>query len=251
MKRPIIAGNWKMNLPWPEAQELVCELTQKLSGPVNANIILFPAFTVLKAVHDLLSDTEIKMGGQNMCSQVNGAYTGEISADMLLGSGCSHVLLGHSERRTHFGETDSQINEKLHLALDKNLLPILCVGETLEQRETNQTEKTLGNQLSICFQDIKVDMLSQIVIAYEPVWAIGTGKNATPEQACESHAFIRSTLKELYSSEESDQMSIIYGGSVNPQNSSKLLAQEGVDGVLVGTSSLIAESFYAIINSFN
>jgi triosephosphate isomerase len=251
MKRPIIAGNWKMNLPWSEAQELVCELTQKLSGPVNAEIILFPAFTVLNSVHGLLGDTEIKIGGQNMSCQVKGAYTGEVSADMLLDSGCSHVLLGHSERRTLFGETDSQINEKLHLALEKSLLPILCVGETLEERETDQTESVLRKQLSVCFQGLKVDMLNQIIIAYEPVWAIGTGKNATPEQACESHGFIRSDLKELYDSEASDQMSIIYGGSVNPQNSSKLLAQEGVDGVLVGTSSLIADSFYAIINSIN
>lgn len=251
MKRPIIAANWKMNLPWPEAQELVGELTQKLSGPVNAEIILFPAFTVLKAVHGLVRDTELKMGGQNMCCQVKGAYTGEVSADMLLDSGCSHVLLGHSERRTLFGETDSQINKKLHLALVKDLLPILCVGETLEQRETNQTKETLKNQLSICFQGVKEEFLSHIIIAYEPVWAIGTGKNASPEQACESHSFIRSTLKELYNSEASEQMNIIYGGSVNPKNSSQLLAQEGIDGVLVGTSSLIAESFYAIINSIN
>jgi triosephosphate isomerase (TIM) len=251
MKRPIIAGNWKMNLPWPEAQELVCDLTKKLSGPLNAEVILFPAFTVLKAVHGLLGDTDIKIGGQNMCSQVKGAYTGEVSADMLLDSGCSHVLLGHSERRSLFGETDSQVNEKLHLALDKNLLPILCVGETLEQRETNQTEETLRSQISICFQGVSFDMLRQIIVAYEPVWAIGTGENATPEQACESHAFIRSTLKELYGLKESDQINVIYGGSVNPKNSSQLLAQEGVDGVLVGTSSLIAESFYAIINSIN
>lgn len=251
MKRPIIAGNWKMNLPWPEAQEIVCELTQKLTGPVNAEIILFPAFTVLKSVHGLLAETEIKIGGQNMCCQIKGAYTGEISADMLLDSGCTHVLLGHSERRTLFGETDDQINEKLHLALSKNLLPILCVGETLEQREANQTEDVLKRQISICFQNVKGEILSQVIIAYEPVWAIGTGINATPEQACEAHAFIRSTLKGLYGSEESDQMSIIYGGSVKPENSSQLLAQEGIDGVLVGTSSLIAESFYAIINSIN
>jgi triosephosphate isomerase (TIM) len=251
MKRPIIAGNWKMNLPWPEAQEIVFNLTQKLSEPINAEIIIFPAFTVLKAVHSLLDETEIKIGGQNMCSQVKGAYTGEVSADMLLDSGCSHVLLGHSERRTLFGETDSQINEKLHLALDKNLLPILCVGETLDQRETNKTEETLKTQISICFQDIKSDMLNHIIIAYEPVWAIGTGKNATPEQACETHGFIRSTLKELYGFEASDKMSIIYGGSVNPHNSSQILDKEGVDGVLVGTSSLIAESFYAIISSIN
>jgi triosephosphate isomerase (TIM) len=251
MKRPIIAGNWKMNLPWPEAQVLVCDLTKKLSGPLNAEVILFPAFTVLKAVHGLLGDAEIKIGGQNMCSQVKGAYTGEVSADMLLDSGCSHVLLGHSERRSLFGETDSQVNEKLHLALNKNLLPILCVGESLEQRETNQTEETLRNQISICFQGIRSGMLRQIIVAYEPVWAIGTGKNATPEQVCESHAFIRTTLKELYGSEESDQISVIYGGSVNPKNSPQLLVQEGVDGVLVGTSSLIAESFYAIINSIN
>jgi triosephosphate isomerase (TIM) len=251
MKRPIIAGNWKMNLPWSEAQELVCDLTKKLSGPLKAEVILFPAFTVLKAVHGLLGGTEIKIGGQNMFSQVKGAYTGEVSASMLLGSGCSHVLLGHSERRTIFGETDSQINEKLHIALDNNLVPILCVGESLEQRETNQTEETLRDQIKSCFQDVKPNMLRQIVVAYEPVWAIGTGRNATPEQACESHAYIRSTLKELYGSNESDQISVIYGGSVSPKNSSQLLAQEGVDGVLVGTSSLIAESFYAIINSIN
>ncbi len=251
MKRPIIAGNWKMNLPWPEAQEFVSELTKKLSGPVNAEIILFPAFTVLKPVHSLLDCAKIKIGGQNMCSQVSGAYTGEISADMLLDCGCSHVLLGHSERRTLFGETDSQINEKLHLALGKKLLPILCVGETLEQREENKTEEILRSQLSVCFQGVMGDKLNSIVIAYEPVWAIGTGKNATPEQACESHGYIRSALKELYGSDASDQMSIIYGGSVNSQNSSQLLAQEGVDGVLVGTASLIAESFYAIINSIN
>jgi len=251
MKRPIIAGNWKMNLPWSAAQELVCELTQKLSSPVNADVILFPAFTVLKAVNGLLDGAEIKVGGQNMCSHEKGAYTGEVSADMLLDCGCSHVLLGHSERRTLFGETDNQVNEKVHLALEKKLLPIICIGETLKERESNQTEAVLKNQLSVCFQDVSIDKLRCLVVAYEPVWAIGTGKNATPEQARESHGFIRSTLKELYNSEASDQMSIIYGGSVNPQNSSKLLAQEGVDGLLIGTSSLIAESFYAIINSIN
>lgn len=251
MKRPIIAGNWKMNLPWPEAQELVCELTQKLSSPVNADIILFPGFTVLKAVHNLLNGSVIKIGGQNMCGQAKGAYTGEISADMLLDSGCSYVLLGHSERRTLFGETDNQINEKLQLALSKKLSPILCVGETLEQRESNQTENVLKSQLSICFQGVNGDKLNQVIVAYEPVWAIGTGKNATPEQACESHGFIRSTLKELYDYEASEQMSILYGGSVKPDNSSELLAKEGVDGLLVGTSSLIADSFYAIINSIN
>jgi triosephosphate isomerase (TIM) len=251
MKRPIIAGNWKMNLPWSAAQELVSELTQKLSSPVNADIILFPAFTVLKAVNSLLDGAEIKVGGQNMCGYEKGAYTGEISADMLLDCGCSHVLLGHSERRTLFGETDNQINEKIHLALVKKLLPIICIGETLEERESNQTEAILRGQLSLCFQGVDVGMLKSLIIAYEPIWAIGTGKNATPEQACESHGFIRSALKELYNSEASDQMSIIYGGSVNPQNSPKLLAQEGVDGLLVGTSSLIAESFYAIINSIN
>ncbi len=251
MKKPIIAGNWKMNLPWPEAQELVCELTKKLSGPVNAEIILFPAFTVLKAVHGLLNGSDIKIGGQNMSGQVKGAYTGEVSADMLLDCGCSYVLLGHSERRTLFGETDKQINEKLILALEKELSPILCVGETLEQRESNLTESVLKNQISICLNKVSNIDLKDIIIAYEPVWAIGTGRNATPEQVMESHEFIRATLKELYDSEASDQMSILYGGSVNPQNSSVLLAKEGVDGLLIGSSSLIADSFYAIINSIN
>ena len=209
----------------------------------------FPSFTVLKSVHGLIKETEIKIGGQNLCSQSKGAYTGEISADMLLDCGCSHVLIGHSERRTLFNETDDEVNEKIHLALDKGLLPIVCVGETLEERETDQTKTVLSRQLSVCFQSVKDDSLKKIIIAYEPVWAIGTGKNATTEQAQESHGFIRTTIKELYGVEASEDMKILYGGSVNPQNSSELLAQKGVDGVLVGSSSLIADSFYAIIDS--
>jgi triosephosphate isomerase len=251
MKRPIIAGNWKMNLPCSQAEELTCDLVSKFTGPQKADIIIFPSFTVLKAVYGLIKETEIKIGGQNLCSQSKGAYTGEISADMLLDCGCSYVLIGHSERRTLFDETDAEVNEKIHLALDKGLLPIVCVGETLEEREADQTKTIVARQLSICFQGIKPESLKKIIIAYEPVWAIGTGKNATPNQALESHGFIRMTIKGLYGVEASEDMIILYGGSVSPKNSSELLAQNGVDGVLVGSSSLIADSFYAIIDSIN
>tara|TARA_B100001123_G_C15032357_1_gene915912 strand:+ start:77 stop:832 length:756 start_codon:yes stop_codon:yes gene_type:complete len=249
MKKPIIAGNWKMNLPWPKAKPLICDLLGKLTGKIYADIILFPDFTILKAVNDLLNGSAIKIGGQNMYCKDKGAYTGEVSADMLLDCGCSYVLLGHSERRKFFRETDRHINEKLHLAFDKKLSPVLCVGETLEERETNRTADVLRNQISLCFKDVKRENLKQIVIAYEPVWAIGTGKHATPEQAYESHRIIRSIIRDLYNSDVGEQMDIIYGGSVNPKNSSRLLALEEVDGVLIGNSSLIADSFYAIISS--
>ena len=251
MKKNIIAGNWKMNLPWPAAKKLVCELVLNLSHPVNTDIILFPDFTILKAINTLLDGGIIKIGGQNMCSHLKGAFTGEVSAGMLLDCGCSYVLLGHSECRTYYGETNNLINEKVHLAIKNKLSPIICIGETLEERKLNKTESILSNQIINCFKGVSVDMLRSIIVAYEPVWAIGSGKNATPEQACESHSFIRSVLKKLYNFEISDQISIIYGGSINPQNSTLILSQEGVDGLLIGSSSLNAGSFYEIINSIN
>jgi len=247
----MIAGNWKMNKTVPSAVALTDELRRKLSPPLPADIILAPPFTALSAVHDLLAGTGIELAGQNICSQPAGAFTGEISAAMLKDAGCAFVILGHSERRQIFGEDDALINKKIKTALAHGLQVIFCLGETLEIREQNKATDVVRGQLDKGLENLTAEEMQNIVVAYEPVWAIGTGRNATPEQAQEIHEFIRGHLGHAFGKETGGSTRILYGGSVKPENSAELLGQADIDGALVGGASLIADSFYGIISPVN
>lgn len=251
MRRPIVAANWKMNKTIPEAEAFATALKKILSPSVKAEIVIAPPFTALGAVKSALSGREIALAGQNMWSEPKGAFTGEISAAMLKDAGCSHVILGHSERRKYFGEDDALVNKKIKTAQAHGLKVILCVGETLEEREGNATDRVVQSQLEKSLEGLGAGDLRDLVVAYEPVWAIGTGRNATPGQAQEVHRFIRERVRRHFGGEAADSMRIQYGGSVTPENSASLLAQPDIDGALVGGASLAAESFYAIINSIN
>jgi triosephosphate isomerase len=249
MRRPIVAGNWKMHKTGPEAVELVKSLLKELSDLPRVDIVVCPPFTALESVAWILGDGPVKIGAQNMHWESEGAFTGEVSARMLLTSGCRYVILGHSERRTLFGESNTQINKKLKAALATPLIPIVCVGEQLAQREEGRTEEVIRDQVLGAFQDLDGSRLSRVVLAYEPIWAIGTGKTASPEQANEVHAFIRRLLREQIQPALAEQMRIQYGGSVKPENARDLLHQPEIDGALVGGASLKAESFAAIIQN--
>lgn len=249
MRRPIIAGNWKMNKLAAEAVDLVTALKAKLSPPYPAEVVLAPPFTALYAVRELLSDTEMELAGQNIFSKPSGAFTGEVSAPMLKDAGCSFVIIGHSERRQYFGEDDQSVNVKINAALESGLKVIFCIGETLEQREKGQTHDVVKNQFEKGTQGLSSENFSNLVVAYEPVWAIGTGKTATPEQAQEVHSFIRKQVSDRCGRETSEAIRILYGGSVTPENARALLSQRDIDGALVGGASLIADSFYDIIKS--
>src|ERR1017187_4939705 len=244
MRRKVIAGNWKMNNDLNETQNLLSKLSSGLSKDnLNCDIIVCPPFTSLFEAHSLLKDTKIKIGAQNMYFETSGAFTGEISASMLKSVGCEYVILGHSERRAIFGETDELINKKIKKANESGLKPIFCIGELLEEREAGITKKIIEKQVKFGLDGISSDDMSKIIIAYEPVWAIGTGKTASPGQAQEVHAFIRSLLSEKYGSSVSNNIIIQYGGSVNSNNAGELLFQEDIDGALVGGASLKVESF--------
>jgi len=249
MRRPIIAGNWKMNKTGPQAVELVKALLEELSDLPQVDIVVCPPFTALESVAWVLGDGPVKIGAQNMHWESEGAFTGEISAKMLLTIGCRYVILGHSERRTLFGESNTQINKKLKEALNTSLIPIVCVGEQLDEREAGRTEEVIRNQILGTFGDLTGDQLSRVVLAYEPIWAIGTGKTASPEQANEVHAFIRDLLREQIRPNLAEEMRIQYGGSVKPDNARDLLQQPEIDGALVGGASLKAASFAAIIKN--
>ncbi|MFQ5444777.1 MAG: triose-phosphate isomerase [Nitrospinales bacterium] len=251
MRRPLIAGNWKMNKLVPEAVDLVNDLKAKLNPPYPADVVLAPPFTALHAVRELLLDTEIKLAGQNIFSKPSGAYTGEISAPMLKDAGCDFVIIGHSERRQYFGEDDQLVNDKIKAAIECGLKVILCIGETLEQREGGETHDWVWSQFQNGTQGLSPENIKKLVVAYEPIWAIGTGKTATPDQAQEIHSFIREQIAQCYGKETSEAIRILYGGSVTPKNGRALLGQEDIDGALVGGASLIAESFYDIIHSAN
>ncbi len=247
-RTPIIAGNWKMNKTAAEARDLAAKLAPLVSGVKNREIVLGPPFTSLQAVAGAIKGTDIALAGQNMHWEDKGAFTGEISAEMLLDSGCKYVIIGHSERRQYFGETDETVNKKVRQALKKGLLPIMCVGETLAEREAGRLNEIINRQVKGGLKDIGADDMKKIVIAYEPVWAIGTGKTATPEQANEVHALIRQTVKSLYNAEIAEGLRIQYGGSVTPENVSSLMAKPDIDGALVGGASLKPESFAALVN---
>ena len=250
MRRKVIAGNWKMNNDLKETQNLLSKLSSGLSmDNLNCDVIVCPPFTSLFEAYSLLKDTKIKIGAQNMYFESSGAFTGEISANMLIGIGCEYVILGHSERRSIFGETDELINKKIKKAIESGLKPIFCVGELLEEREGGITEKIIEKQIKSGLNGISSEEMSKLIIAYEPVWAIGTGKTASPAQAQEVHQFIRSLIDEKYGASISNNIIIQYGGSVNANNASELLFQKDIDGALVGGASLKADSFIGIIKA--
>ena len=250
MRRKVIAGNWKMNNDIKETQNLLSKLTSGISmDNLNCDVIVCPAFTSLSEAYTLLKDTKIKLGAQNMYFESSGAFTGEISASMLKSVGCEYVILGHSERRTIFSETDELINNKIKKANASGLKPIFCVGELLEEREAGITEKVIEKQIRSGLKDIPAEEMGNIIIAYEPVWAIGTGKTASPEQAQEVHKFIRSLIAEKYGDSISENIIIQYGGSVNNKNAKELLSQKDIDGALVGGASLKADAFIEIIKA--
>jgi triosephosphate isomerase len=249
MRTKVIAGNWKMFKTNEEAQEMVLALKAKVNNVQKAKMIVCPPFTALESVAKTLNGSSIGVGAQNMHWEKQGAFTGEISADMIVGTRAAYVILGHSERRQYFGETEETVNKKLKAALAAGLLPIVCVGETLDQREQGITNDIVGTQLEGALAGISAEDMEKIIIAYEPVWAIGTGKTATPDQAQEMHAFIRSVLANLYSQTLADTIILQYGGSVKPGNASELLSQKDVDGALVGGACLEADSFNGIIQA--
>lgn len=249
MITPVIGGNWKMNKKVQEAITLVNELIPLVKDVQNAQIIIFPPFTALYAVAQIVKNTNIELGGQNCYLKESGAFTGEISPQMLQDVGCSWTILGHSERRQFFNETDNLLNQKLKYVLSTGLRVVFCVGETLDEREQNQTESILRRQIQEGFRDLNAEQLKNVVIAYEPVWAIGTGRTATPEQAQEAHAFIRALIRKEFGNELANSIPIQYGGSVKPENAKELISQPDVNGFLVGGASLNADSFAQIIKA--
>lgn len=250
MRRKVIAGNWKMNNDLQQSVNLIEELKNKLAGrEVNCDVLICPPFTSLYEAKKIIDGSIIKLGAQNMFYEDSGAFTGEISAPMLKSVGCEYVILGHSERRTIFGEKDIMINKKVRKAISQNLKPILCVGETLEEREKDVTEKVVKRQIEKGLNDVTPDEVLNVIIAYEPVWAIGTGKTATPQQAQEVHAFIRKLLATMYSKDFAELIPIQYGGSVKPDNAKELLSQKDIDGALVGGACLKVDSFIGIIEA--
>jgi len=250
MRKKIIAGNWKMNNDLSESIKLVSELKAELEGKnFIAEVIVAPPFTSLETINSLVKDSKIQLAAQNMHPSDSGAFTGEISAKMLKSVGCKYVILGHSERRTIFGESDEFINEKVIKSFDNDLIPILCCGESLEERENEITFSVIENQLKKGLKNLNNDQIEKTIIAYEPIWAIGTGKTASPDQAQEVHAFIRKLLVELANKEVSENVTIQYGGSVKADNAKELLSKPDIDGALVGGACLKADSFKDIILS--
>lgn len=249
MRKPVIAGNWKMYKTVAESVATALALRPLVSNANQCEVVIAPVFTALKAVADRLEGSNIRVAGQDCSTETkHGAHTGEIAADMLKDVGCSHVIVGHSERRQHYFETDTMANQKTLAALAAGLTVILCVGESLAQREGGNPESVVRGQVEGGLRGLTSTDLARIIIAYEPVWAIGTGRTATPEQAQEMHAFIRRVLTERYSADIASGIRILYGGSVKPDNIAGLMVQEDVDGALVGGASLDADSFARIVN---
>ena len=249
MRTPIIAGNWKLNKTISEAVALTTTLKALVADDTGVGIIVAPPFTALVAVNDVVANSNIHLAAQDVYSEDSGAFTGEVSAPMLKDIGCTYVIIGHSERRQYFGETNDSVNQKVKAALAHDLKPIICVGELLEEREAGQTEAVIESHVTGGVAGLSAADLLSCVIAYEPVWAIGTGKTATPDQAQEVHNFIRGLLIEAYSMEVASQICIQYGGSVKPENAAELIGQPDVDGALVGGASLDAESFAQIVRN--
>lgn len=247
MRKPIIAGNWKMYKTVERAINLVSELADIVSEVGDVEIVVCPPFTDLDAVIDTAAGTNIAVGGQNMHWETEGAFTGEISPMMLEQMGCSYVILGHSERRQYFGETDENVNRKIKAALKYQLIPILCVGELLEHRENGVADQVVRTQIEAGLEGLDGSEIPKLVVAYEPVWAIGTGKTASNEDAQQVIGFIRKVIAEMYGADLADQVRILYGGSVKPDNIKGLMQEKDIDGALVGGASLEAETFAKIV----
>ena len=249
MRKVIVAGNWKMNKTAKEAAEFFAEFKPLVADVKNAGIVIGAPFTALETATRETAGSNIKIAAENMNAKESGAYTGEVSPLMLKDLGVEYVILGHSERREYYHETDEIINEKVKSALAHDLKPILCIGEKLEEREAGTTNDVVKTQIVGGLKDVTAEQMANVVLAYEPVWAIGTGKTATPEQAQEVHAFIRGLLTDLYGKEVAENVTVQYGGSMNDANAADLIAQTDIDGGLVGGASLIPEKFAVIIKA--
>lgn len=249
MRKPIIAGNWKMYKNIDESIELVNDIKRAVFDIENVEIVVCPPSTNLSNVGEMVGETNISVGAQNCYWENEGAFTGEISVGMIKSTGATHVIIGHSERRKYFGETDETVNKKIKAVIDGGLIPILCVGETLEEREAGKTIDVVKRQVTGALTGFEETYLDSLVIAYEPVWAIGTGKTATPDQAQEVHLMIRDLLKDLYSESFSESKRLLYGGSVKPDNIEKLMEEKDIDGGLIGGASLKSDSFVDIIKT--
>jgi triosephosphate isomerase (TIM) len=249
MRRYVFAGNWKMNKTIPEAVALARALREGLERqPTRHEVVVMPPFTALSAVRDVLKGGPVALGAQNMHWEREGAFTGETSPTMLRDAGCDYVILGHSERRHIFDETDERLSKKCRAAFDNGLTPVFCVGETLAERESDRTLEVVERQIERALRPLTPEEVARMVISYEPVWAIGTGKVATPDQAEEVQAFLRKRVAITHGEDAAEAVRILYGGSVNPANTAGIMVQADVDGVLVGGASLKAESFLAIVN---
>lgn len=249
MRRPIIAGNWKMNKTTQEANALAQGVVDGVANFDAVDVVLAPTAICIPGVQAITASSAVGVAAQNMHFAASGAFTGELSAQMLTGAGCDYVILGHSERRQFFGETDEGVNQKVHAALAAGLTPIVCFGETLGQRQAGQTTDRVTFQVTSALIGLSKEDASKVVLAYEPIWAIGTGHTATPEQAQEVHATLRTLLGDLYDSDLADLVRIQYGGSVKPANIDDLINQPDIDGALVGGASLKADSFVALVRS--
>lgn len=249
MRKTIIAGNWKMNKTAAEGKAFVEAFKPLVADVDSVEIVVCPVFTALNAVVEAAAGSNVKVGAQNIHWAENGAYTGEISAEMLKETGVDYVIIGHSERRQYFGETDETVNQRLKAALAAGLTPMVCIGELLEERESGKTEAVMDTQLKGGLAGLKNEEMEKIVIAYEPVWAIGTGKTATPEMAEETHAYIRKVLTDMFGAETAEKIRIQYGGSMKPANSAELIAQTDIDGGLVGGAALEPDTFSELIKN--
>ncbi len=250
MRTPLIAGNWKMHCGPAEARKLALEIRNGVLGSRDdVEVVVCPPFVSLAAVREIVRETPVGLGAQNVFWETSGAWTGEIAPAMLRDAGCDWVILGHSERRAHFGDDDASVARRLHAALGAGLRPIVCVGESLDERESGVTARVVTDQVRGSLEGLDADGFARLTLAYEPVWAIGTGRNATPEQAQEVHRLVRDVLADLAGADAAARIRIQYGGSVKPDNAATLLGQPDVDGALVGGASLQAASFLAIVEA--
>jgi len=246
-KKPFIAGNWKMHKTISEGVQLTIKIKRAVKKDQEAEIVIIPPFTALSEVKKALSKSPILTGAQDIFWEESGAYTGEIAPSMIKEAGCDFVVIGHSERRQYFGDTDENVNKKIKAALSAGLFPIMCMGESLEERENNKTFDKINDQMKNSLKDIDGNQVRNVIIAYEPIWAIGTGRTATPEQAEEVHRYIRDQLTEMYGKDISSCAIILYGGSVKPGNAFSLTKEKNINGALIGGASLKADSFVEII----
>jgi len=249
MRKYVIAGNWKMHKTNSESEQLAEAIKSKTTSIEKAQMIICPPSTALSTVSKVVKDSNIAVGAQNMYWERQGAFTGELSSEMIKSTGATYVIIGHSERRQYFHETDETVNKKVLYALQTNLSPIICIGESLGQREEGITKDIINDQLEGSLKDITAEQMIRIIVAYEPIWAIGTGKTATPDQAQDVHSFIRSKLQSMYDAATSNSVILQYGGSVKPSNAHELLQQNDIDGALVGGACLESESYSEIIKA--